>query len=113
MSDPAACVVVLDGMRTRRTLVASTFRHAGCLVIETASKLDVARTLEANKQSWVLVVVDAAASQAFCDGYPGTPVVHLGGGGHQQRIRNRVTLDTAPLLAAALHSLVGTSGSAN
>ena len=105
----AACVLILDSIRTRRLEVASWFRRAGCLVVETPHEGDVERTLAANLQSWVLVVVDATASQTFCDAHPGTPIVHIGGR-HKNRISGRISLTDAPQLSADVHGLVATRG---
>lgn len=104
-----ACVLVLDSIRTRRGEVALWFRKAGCLVVETSRQGDVARTLAANQRSWVLVVVDAAASQTFCDGYPDTPIVHIGGS-HKNRISGRISLNDVTQPSADVHGLVMTRG---
>ena len=108
----AACVLLLDCKRTRRMQLASTFRQAGCFVVEASHSHEVARTLAANQRSWVLVVVASTASQAFCDGFPGTPVVHIGGE-HQLKISGRITVHDAPGLSADVHGLVAMHGGAS
>lgn len=106
----AACVLLVDTNRTRRMMLASTFRGAGCTVVDTGKEQDVVRTLAANKKSWVLVVVDAACSQAFCNAYPATPIVRVGGE-HEKSIAGRISVSVSPQLASRVHSMAAMRGS--
>jgi hypothetical protein len=101
----APAVVLLDGMRSRRVQLAMSLRAAGCLVLDTAQEDLAARTLVAGKQSWVLLVVDGSASNAFCEGFPATPIVQIGSR-HERAISGRVTIAAFPALSAQLHGLV-------
>lgn len=109
MKQPTGHVLLVDANLTRRHLLASAFRAAGCVVLETSKEHEVVRTLAANKQTWVLAVADSVLTLNFRDLYPNVPMLLIGGH-HENAIAGRVSIDDSPHLSAQVHGLVSHRG---
>ena len=112
MKQPGAYVLLVDPNRTRRRLIATAFRAAGCHVVETGKEHEVTKTLATKAKPWVLAVAGAALTQTFRDGHPEVPIVQIGSR-HREAIAGRITIDTNPDLGGRVHALVATPSGAD
>lgn len=104
----AAHVLLVDSNRTRLHAIATAFRAAGCVVVETSQERDVYRCLTAVKpQPWVLAIADSMKmlTPAFHAAHPTVPIVAIGGQ-HRDSIAGRITIERSPELGAEVHGLV-------
>ena len=107
-------ILLVDGARGRRELVAAAFRATGCHVIEVSSPLEaIAEIDESRLHLWAVVIADTLpASHAnelrkfLREMYPVVPLIEVG-----QRVPTRTTsrinVDGVPALALQSDNLVG------
>jgi len=107
-------ILLVDGERGRRELVAGAFRAMGCHVIEVSSPLAAIAEIDQSRlHLWAAVIADSKlASQAeelrsfLAEAYPGVPLIDVG-----QRPRREGTtslsVDDVPDLALQIFNLVG------
>lgn len=107
-------ILLVDGERARRELVAGAFRAMGCHVIEVSSPLEAIAEIDQSRlHLWAAVIADSKlASQAeelrnfLAETYPGVPLIDVG-----QRPRRegttRLSVDGVPDLALQVFNLVG------
>ncbi|HEY5938776.1 MAG TPA: PilZ domain-containing protein [Kofleriaceae bacterium] len=108
-------ILVVDGARGRRELVAAAFRAAGCHVIEVSSPLEAIAEIDQSRlHLWAVVIADTKrASQAnelrkfVAETYPYVRLIDIG-----RRVRGhgttRLSVDGIPDLAVQIHDFVAT-----
>ena len=105
-------ILLVDGARSRRDLVAAALRAMGCHVIEASSPVAAIAGLAHHRlRLWAVIIGDTElASRAddlrrfLREVYPRTPLIAVGEG---RRTHAHLTVDRFPDLALQIHDLVG------
>ncbi|MFN0252804.1 MAG: PilZ domain-containing protein [Kofleriaceae bacterium] len=107
-------ILLVDGVRKRRELVATAFRAKGYHVIEVSSSLEAIAAIDQSRlHLWAVVIADTKLAwradelrKFLAEAYPQVPLIVVG-----ERVRRygttRISIDRIPDLALQIDNLVG------